>query len=283
MNVRRLVARLCAIGYRIGTVARENASKLTVFHCRVVLICLGLGLLFTISAITAVSLKFEDSNEKSAILTGTDRSRCCLTSTRIQQDICGRRNCTLPCPQQQHFDRSSEPKFNTNDADFRDKPKGFLVETSGSGLLNYRQSCAVESLALINPEMAVYVLFIDVDPANSTVIQSLKNRYPNLHMIRIDMDDYLAGTPLERWYHCTDWRSGPHHTSHLSDALRFLTLFKYGGYYFDLDVIQVRPVTFYRNFVSMESQDRLASCALHADYGHPLMKMAVEDFATNYK
>lgn len=96
------------------------------------------------------------------------------------------------------------------------------------------------------------------------------------------MDDYLAGTPLEHWYNCTDWREGPYHVSHMSDSLRFLTIAKYDGYYFDLDVVQIHPVTNLRYFVTTESKNLIASCAFHTDYG-PMMKLAANEFPKDYK
>jgi lactosylceramide 4-alpha-galactosyltransferase len=115
-------------------------------------------------------------------------------------------------------------------------------------------------------------------------LKKLKEKYDNIHLISFNLDDYMAGSPLEYWYHCNGWRDGPFHVSHLSDGLRFLTLHKYGGYYFDLDVISVRPVTDLRNFVAAESDDYLGCGVLHADFKNPVMEfLAVKDFATNYR
>ncbi len=61
--------------------------------------------------------------------------------------------------------------------------------------------------------------------------------YGNVHVQHIQLADYFLGSRLEQWYFCGDWRTGPFAWSHLSDALRFLTLAKYGGYYFDTDFV----------------------------------------------
>ena len=115
------------------------------------------------------------------------------------------------------------------------------------------------------------------------IIEKLKDKYSNIQFIIANLNEYMAGTSMEKWYHCNDWRQGPYRISHLSDALRFLTLHKYGGYYFDLDVILLRPVTYYRNFVAAESGVDFGSSVIHADYGHPIMQLAVQDFPLNYK
>jgi lactosylceramide 4-alpha-galactosyltransferase len=104
---------------------------------------------------------------------------------------------------------------------------------------------------------------------NLVTLKKLKEKYDNIHLISFNLDDYMAGTPLEYWYHCNSWRDGPFHVSHLSDGLRFLTLHKYGVYFFDLDVISVRPVTDLRDFVAAESDDYLGSGVLHADFKNP--------------
>jgi lactosylceramide 4-alpha-galactosyltransferase len=173
----------------------------------------------------------------------------------------------------------------------------FFLETSGNGkFLNIRQACAVESLAFHNPNLTVNVLFMmdntsthsnginrsKVLPAESN-LEKLKEKYTNIEFITLNLDDYVAGTLLEKWYHCNDWRKGPYHVAHLSDGLRLLTLHKYGGYYFDLDIIFVRRVTYYHNFVSAEASNGLCNNAIHVDYGHPVIQLAVRDFPLHYR
>nr|CAH0103547.1 unnamed protein product [Daphnia galeata] len=92
----------------------------------------------------------------------------------------------------------------------------------------------------------------------------MKEKYDNIHLISTRLDNYMTGTALE-------------------DGLRILTLNKYGEYFFDLDVISVRPVTDFRNFIAAESDDCLGSGVIHADFKHPIMELAVKDFATNYR
>lgn len=118
---------------------------------------------------------------------------------------------------------------------------------------------------------------------NALTIKTLSQNYPNLHVTSINLGDYITGTPLERWYLCTEWYRGWFAVSHLSDALRFLTLSKYGGYYFDLDIIHLQPVTTYRNFIVPEDMTKLGSSVIHVDYQHPIMQMAVEEFAADYR
>jgi lactosylceramide 4-alpha-galactosyltransferase len=93
----------------------------------------------------------------------------------------------------------------------------------------------------------------------------------------------MAGTPLEHWYHCTNFRKGLFQVNNLSNGLRLLTLSKYGGYYFDLDIISVRPVSYYRNFVAVEDDKNVNNAAIHADFKHPILDLAIEDFVINFR
>lgn len=210
------------------------------------------------------------------------RGTCCLSVDR-PKDICGRPNCTSPCLQKGRFTATLE---NDSVKFCSEKKEGaFFLETSLSGSLNFRQACSVESLSLHNPNLTVNVLFVDAPISNSaTTLLKLREKYSNIRLVSISLDEYVAGTPLEHWYHCTAWRKGPFHVSHLSDGLRFLTLHKYGGYYFDLDVIVVQPVTYYRNFVGAASDGKyVASGVIHADCGNEIINLAVKEFASNYR
>lgn len=142
----------------------------------------------------------------------------------------------------------------------------------------------MESLALHNANLTISVLFVDV-PINISIVvlQQLKEKYNNIQLVSIDLDDYLVGTVLEHWYHCTDWKKGSYHANNLSNGLRLLTLEKYGGYYFDLDIISVRPVTYYRNFVALQDAAGLNNDVIHADLKNPFIEMAIQDFVANFQ
>ena len=107
--------------------------------------------------------------------------------------------------------------------------------------------------------------------------------YSNIHIRHIELGDYFLHTPLEQWYFCTKWNYGSYAISHLSDALRFLTLYKYGGYYFDLDFVMLKSVEKYQNFLAPESRLFLAAGAIHLEPDHPLIERAVEEFLNTYK
>lgn len=89
--------------------------------------------------------------------------------------------------------------------------KAFFIETAHS-VLDIRQACAVESLAYHNPNLKIYVLFsIGQINSSTAVMETLIQNYSNIQLIKLDINEYLARTPLENWFHCTNWKKGPHH------------------------------------------------------------------------
>jgi lactosylceramide 4-alpha-galactosyltransferase len=132
-------------------------------------------------------------------------------------------------------------------------PRGksiFFHETScasslqGGIVLTARQACAVESAAKMNPELEVYLLFTaPINLGNSTEKSKLISQllsYTNIHIRHLNFEKYFMGSPLEEWYKGGALKASRWPRSHASDALRFLTLWKYGGTYLDLDVVVTR-------------------------------------------
>lgn len=126
----------------------------------------------------------------------------------------------------------------------------FFHETSCSkeATLTARQACAVESAARMNPNRAVYLFYLspsELSPKSETFYHLLI-RYKNIKIRRILVKDYFANTPLEQWYKSgTLETTSKWPTSHMSDVLRYLTLWKFGGIYLDLDVVMIKYKLFH--------------------------------------
>ena len=209
-----------------------------------------------------------------------ERTKCCIRNpSEMDVDMCGRDHCLWPCP----FRNVTMPNYDHLMANGNDK--AFFIETGGRSTLKYRQACAIESLARLNPNTSVHLLMTSQQiDYNSPILKSLLANFPsNFQVTSINVGDYITGTPLERWYFCTNWNYGPYPVTHFSDALRFLTIYKFGGYYFDLDVIQLRPLNSLRNFFVAEDRIKVASDVFHSDRGHLFMHLALEEFHTNYR
>lgn len=106
-------------------------------------------------------------------------------------------------------------------------------------MLNARQACAVESAARMNRKMTVYLLFMSpskISESSKQLVRQLLS-YENIKIRRLYMNNYVKHTPLEEWYDSGILRTSRWPKSHMSDILRYLTLWKFGGIYLDLDVV----------------------------------------------
>ncbi|KAK0085491.1 hypothetical protein PV325_005024 [Microctonus aethiopoides] len=114
----------------------------------------------------------------------------------------------------------------------------FFLETSHINkseiILNARQCCAVESAAIMNPTMTVH-LFIFTDA-------------------------FVKDTPIEEWWNKTNvLKTSLWPTVHISDILRLITIWKYGGIYFDTDVVVKSSFEEIGNFAGAEDSNLVAN------------------------
>jgi hypothetical protein len=110
-----------------------------------------------------------------------------------------------------------------------------------SGLaITPRQACAVASAANTNPDTMIYLLH------TCSIVGSLGDSPEfvkhmlscgNVRIWKLVISDYIKGTPLETWDVMGKILSSRWPLSHASDILRFITLWKYGGTYLDMDFV----------------------------------------------
>lgn len=142
--------------------------------------------------------------------------------------------------------------------------------------LTYRQACAVESAARLHPHRAVYLLMLGA-PRRAGRQASGDGRaarhhrpaalrallaYANVRVAHLDVGRYARGTPLQAWFADGALASSQWLKEHAADALRFLTLWRFGGTYLDLDIVVIRSLDGLRNFAGAESAEDVAAGAL---------------------
>lgn len=168
----------------------------------------------------------------------------------------------------------------------------FFHETSCFGekgiFLNARQACAVESAANMNPWSSVYLLFLS--PSSISVeaegLMKQLSSYPNIKIRRIFPDTYINGTPLEEWYKSGALRKSRWRRSHMSDVLRYLTLWKHGGIYLDLDVVVTTSFENLTNFAGAEDWDDVAAGVLgfnSSQLGRRMADACIRDLKKNFR
>ncbi|KAL5283504.1 hypothetical protein ACFFRR_006026 [Megaselia abdita] len=162
-------------------------------------------------------------------------------------------------------------------------PRGLVTLTP-------RQACAIESAAAINPELDVFVIFsspayIQEDDPDS-VVQSILE-YENVHLRYSDPWVFTKFTPAEEFFNKGDIFKSPFYLAHMSDLLRILSLWKWGGIYIDLDFILTKTFSnIVSNFVVQESDDLLANSILSfksEGLGHEIADAILKDFVINYR
>ncbi|KAF5285511.1 hypothetical protein FQR65_LT13208 [Abscondita terminalis] len=174
----------------------------------------------------------------------------------------------------------------------------FFLETSCNSykndkiILQPRQACAVESAALNNPDYNVYLLFVssgiikDEDDESDRILKAMLT-YKNVHLHHLDYAKYTNGTPVENLYKERKVEESKYSQSHASDVLRYLTMWKYGGVYLDLDVISLKSLSdLPANFAALEDSSTVGSAILafsSNNSGHEFAQMCLEDLKDNFR
>ncbi|XP_030763086.1 lactosylceramide 4-alpha-galactosyltransferase-like [Sitophilus oryzae] len=203
-------------------------------------------------------------------------------------------------PNKSLFCHSIQSEHSLPDISFASPKKGksiFFHETSctsyikGKITINSRQACAVESAARMNPDHEIYLLFSS--PGNFKNNDSESDRflaqllqYHNVHIYHLDMDKYFENTPVENLWTSDRMKFSQYAQSHTSDVLRYLTLWKYGGIYLDLDVIVVRNLEdLGMNYAGVESERAIAAGIVgfsHIGDGHKYVTDCLNDLSLNF-
>jgi len=111
----------------------------------------------------------------------------------------------------------------------------FMLETSNTSEVTVRQACALESAAQFSGRTVILLV------TGKQLILTEKMRrvlqLPRMLVARVNFELLLNGTPLERMFSDGRYSRGCCKTVHTSDILRLAVLYRYGGWYTDLDTV----------------------------------------------
>ncbi len=136
------------------------------------------------------------------------------------------------------------------------KLKIFFVQTSENDNIISRHACSIESAARLHPNGLIFVLmhskYINLKKGSYIHLRS----YKNIYFVHFNEQDIYFGTSLINLKK-TKRKQFIHYfsISHMSDFLRTALLYKYGGIYFDLDVIPLKNFQEFSNTVALETND----------------------------
>lgn len=92
----------------------------------------------------------------------------------------------------------------------------------------------------MNPYRDVFVLFpaqVGFSENDSSPIKNSLQTYKNIYFRRVNIQNYGLSTPAEEFLSTDAIFETEYLTETISDLLRLLTLYKFGGSYFDTDTI----------------------------------------------
>ncbi len=130
----------------------------------------------------------------------------------------------------------------------------FFVETGDRTFFKGRECCSIESAA-INSQLSQIVIVmtsktLDLHLSNCT--RNIYERYPNVKFYTSTFAKVFKGTFVEG----QEKRYVPTYKfakTKISNLLRFALIYKYGGFYLDLDVVTLKPLSDLKNFLPMET------------------------------
>jgi lactosylceramide 4-alpha-galactosyltransferase len=170
------------------------------------------------------------------------------------------------------------PNFSENESQLlSNKLKIFFVQTSENADLFSRHACSIESAARLHPNGSIYVLmqskYIHLKKGSFIYLRG----YKNIHFIHFNEENIYYGTSLMR-LNQTKRKEFIHYftISHMSDLVRTALLYKYGGVYFDLDVIPLKNFDRFINTVALETDDAVNVAVLAFEKQHLVLDLQMD-------
>lgn len=157
------------------------------------------------------------------------------------------------------------------------KLKIFFVQTSENDDILSRHACSIESAVRLHPNGLIFVLmhskYINVKKGSYIHL----NSYKNLYFLHFNENEIYSGTSLIH-LNKTKRKQFLYYfsISHMSDLIRTALLYKYGGIYFDLDVIPLRSFQQFSNTVALETTNAVNVAALVFEKQHPVLDVQMD-------
>ncbi|XP_046669244.1 lactosylceramide 4-alpha-galactosyltransferase-like [Homalodisca vitripennis] len=153
-----------------------------------------------------------------------------------------------------------------------------------SFIMGPRQWCAVESMALTNPNRRVYIL--NTCPMDEDVTEKVPDYVrgvfylPNVRIVRLNVSEMFRGTPIQMVYESGVIETSPYFLEHFSDLIRVAALWRFGGTYCDLDFIIMKCLNdLGTDFAASQDTGIINSAIFNINpegFGHKLMYTMME-------
>jgi lactosylceramide 4-alpha-galactosyltransferase len=109
--------------------------------------------------------------------------------------------------------------------------------------------------------------------------------YKNVHLNYLNISQYTEHTPLKQFMQSGELFRSQFVNSHTSDILRYLTLWRYGGTYLDLDIVMLKNLNeLSPNYAGAESKNYVAVGIINLEHetGHEIAELCLRDLLANF-
>lgn len=162
----------------------------------------------------------------------------------------------------------------------------FFIESNlNRSKFSTKQICAIESAAKHNPNASIKVYTLGAQLNSNYLLEN----YPNIQVINFIPEEVLNDTKLIKFWLKGDVIRSKYGYSHLSDFLRAILIWKFGGIYLDLDMITLKSfqplIDINKNGFGylFENYDNLnGAVMLFTRKKHPYLKSLIESFMKTY-
>ncbi|XP_037786374.1 lactosylceramide 4-alpha-galactosyltransferase-like [Penaeus monodon] len=143
------------------------------------------------------------------------------------------------------------------------------------------------SFSRVNPEADVWFVITSptVDNADGLPARLLE-RYSNLYVVTTDLETVFKNTSLEDFFMSGLWHKGtPWPIIQLSDILRVALVWRFGGFYTDIDTVCLKDIFPLQNFVigGHYPRNQIANGAFHFLHHHQVMEDLMTKMIEGYK
>ena len=156
----------------------------------------------------------------------------------------------------------------------------FIGNGNMKGAFNWRHWRTVESIFHHHPFARVIVHSNTVQQSEFDVLTEAGY---TIQVQKYDLEDMLRNSPAQDFLSKIKSASkGPFWYSHLTDLLRLLLLYKWGGIYMDTDMVVVRLVNSLKNVLGYQGKWGLNGAFMAFEKDNPYIRDCLMDFAHNY-
>jgi len=174
------------------------------------------------------------------------------------------------------------------------KVRFFMTWISSAKQFGPRELLSLESVLKSHPKGCVVIVSRTMDSKSGRkILEPLLDRGFRVYPVAPDFSLLFNNTPAQAWLdRLKEGKVDPGTipiTQNLSNLLRLVILYKYGGIYLDLDVIILKDISSLRNSIGTQSVNAttkawrtLNNAVLIFDKGHPLLLKFIEEFASHF-